>query len=412
MPELRDTVEAALATLSAQLDGPIAFAVSGGGDSLAMLYLGAEWAKRSGRRIFALTVDHGLRPEAAEEARIVSAHCKYLGLPHETLVWIPPGGHIGQARSRRARHQLLAQATRKAGGQLVLMAHTLEDQAETIAMRRQRSSTGDGTGGMRVLSVSPVWPDGRGVFIGRPCLALLRQDLRAYLNGQNIGWCEDPSNQDLKYERVRLRQYLTFEQIEAKTSDMEASQRERVRRDRQLGVWMEAHIRAGKDGTIRFDPAELSNYELTLSDLSEGLAWLLMAAAGSDRRAGLSSRMSLANDILTAPLSFRSRTLGGAWIAPRRGQVTLARDPGRRAPQIKLPQIGMVWDGRFEVVANHKTSEQKATHSIYPEPSDVCQVSTMARATQPEWAVDPLEALCLVPLRLKQVAFALNYGKQ
>src|SRR3954463_16693458 len=113
----------------------IVLAVSGGPDSIALMWLAARWrrALRRGPQLIAVTVDHGLRPEAAREARDVKQLAKTLDLPHRTLRWTGAKPRTGlPAAARDARYRLLAQAARAARATHVLTAHTQDDQAETL----------------------------------------------------------------------------------------------------------------------------------------------------------------------------------------------------------------------------------------------------------------------------------------
>ncbi len=181
----------------------VAVAVSGGGDSMALAHLAAAWTRARGGEAVALTVDHGLRPEAADEAAWVGARMRALGLPHfVSRPWeVPPASGI-QAWARSVRRALLAAWCRDHGVIHLLLAHQREDQAETHLMRRAR---GDGPGAAAMAPI--VARDG--VRVLRPLLDVARFSLRAYLRARGIEWLEDPSNVDARFERARLRRRMT-----------------------------------------------------------------------------------------------------------------------------------------------------------------------------------------------------------
>jgi len=187
-------------------DAPLAVGFSGGGDSLALLKLTLDWARDHGRRVLSLTVDHGLQADSARWTREAVARAQALGAEACALAWTGPKPQTGvPAAARRARHALLARATREAGGRVLLLGHTLDDCQEAAAMRAAGSTVSD----PRDWAPSPVWPEGQGVFLLRPLLAVRRETLRETLRAEGETWLEDPANDDLSYARPRARRALT-----------------------------------------------------------------------------------------------------------------------------------------------------------------------------------------------------------
>ncbi|MCC5971565.1 MAG: tRNA lysidine(34) synthetase TilS [Pararhodobacter sp.] len=177
-------------------------AVSGGGDSVALLLLAAELP---GVSVEAATVDHGLRAESPAEAAHVARLCARLGVAHQVLRWVRGEGRGNlQQAARRARHDLLGAWARERGLQAVLLGHTLDDQAETVVMRLARGSGVDGLSGM-----SEAHERG-GVLWLRPLLGTRRAALRDMLRARGVSWCEDPSNADERFQRVRARKALAM----------------------------------------------------------------------------------------------------------------------------------------------------------------------------------------------------------
>lgn len=182
-------------------DTKLAVAVSGGGDSLALLLLAA---RAFPGRVMALTVDHGLRTAAAAEAAGVAAHCAALDVPHVTLCWegSKPRANI-QAAARAARYRLMGDWCAGHGVVLLLTAHHADDQAETLLMRLQRGSGSAGLAGIR--AARPLAP---GVTLVRPLLGVRRAALAALVAA--AGWhpVEDPSNADRRFDRTAARALL------------------------------------------------------------------------------------------------------------------------------------------------------------------------------------------------------------
>ena len=180
----------------------IVLAVSGGPDSIALMWLAARWRRALGRgpRLIAVTVDHGLRPESAAEAREVKRLARSLDLPHRTLRWTGPKPRTGlPAAARAARYRLLAQAARSGGATHILTAHTRDDQAETLLMRMLRGS------GIAGLAAMARESERDGLVLARPFLDISKSQLIATLNKAKLGFADDPSNLDTSFTRPRLR---------------------------------------------------------------------------------------------------------------------------------------------------------------------------------------------------------------
>ena len=323
--DLTTRFDAALGAVPEDLvTGPIGLAVSGGSDSLALLHLAHQWARPRGAKLLVLTVDHRLRPAAAAEAAEVARLAGELGLAHQTLAWDAPVGR--QSAARRARHALLAGALRAAGGHLLLTGHTADDQAETVLMRARQGSGWYGLAGMRALSLSPVWPEGEGVWIARPLLGETREDLRTWLDGQGGGWIEDPSNTNPAFERVRVRTRLAASRaLKARTLACQQHFADLRRlEDALLANWLGRHVHIGADGTVIAHLADLPPERA-----ARGLGVLLQCVAGRETPPRSEALLDLAARSLAVP-AFRGATLGGVRLRPSRAGLKLAPEPGAR----------------------------------------------------------------------------------
>ncbi|SIQ38377.1 tRNA(Ile)-lysidine synthase [Paracoccus thiocyanatus] len=192
-------VHAALDRLAG--DQPVlGIALSGGGDSTALMHLAHGWGRA---RLLAATVDHGLRPGSADEARQAGLAAAALDIPHETLCWTRQGGGNLMAAARSARLRLLGDWARRHGLSAVLLGHTLDDQAETLLMRLGRGAGVDGLSAMAPARAA------LGVTWLRPLLEVGRAELRQWLAARDLRWSDDPSNDNADFQRVRLRQALS-----------------------------------------------------------------------------------------------------------------------------------------------------------------------------------------------------------
>lgn len=192
---------AAMARLGPFEPAPLlAVAVSGGADSVALAVLANAWARARGGAIIALAVDHGLRAAAADEARTTERLLTGRGIAMRTLrlAGLGPGPALAE-RARIARYAALIEACEAAGALHLLLGHHLADQAETVALRVLRGSFSAGLAGMAGLVELPT------TRLLRPLLGVPPGALRALLRAKRIQWVEDPSNRDVRAQRVRLR---------------------------------------------------------------------------------------------------------------------------------------------------------------------------------------------------------------
>ncbi len=183
----------------------LVLAVSGGPDSTALMWLAARWrrALSRGPRLIAVTVDHGLRAEAARQALDVKALARSLKIEHRTMRWTGAKPKTGvPAAARAERYRLLARAARSTGATHVLTAHTCDDQAETLLMRLVR---GSGIAGLAAIARET---DREGVTLARPLLTVAKSRLVATLDKAGVGYADDPSNRDIAFTRPRLRALL------------------------------------------------------------------------------------------------------------------------------------------------------------------------------------------------------------
>ena len=180
-------------------------AVSGGSDSLSLLYLINSWSNKKNLKIVILTVDHNLRNGSADEALYVGELCNKLGLIHKTLFWDHKDieGNLS-ASAREARYRLMQNSI--PSDAILITGHTLDDQAETFLMRLRRGSGVDGLASMAEQSYLSFGNDGITIF--RPLLDFERQTLRKVLKFYKVDWIEDPTNNDQSFERVRVRDLL------------------------------------------------------------------------------------------------------------------------------------------------------------------------------------------------------------
>jgi tRNA(Ile)-lysidine synthase len=308
-------------------------ALSGGGDSLALTLIADAWARARGRELVILTVDHQLRPESIFWTRRCAAVAERLGRPFRAMAWEGEKPATGlPAAARSARHRLLADAAREAGARVILMGHTADDIAEAHAMRAAGSTTPD----PHEWAPSPVWPEGRGVFVLRPLLKQRRADLRAWLEARDETWIDDPGNDDPRFARSRAR-----------AAGAQAVAGEEA--DPSLELFRLADHFAGR----------ITIYRQTVRKAEPGdvlrFVGLACVCAGGGERRPPTERLRRLADALRGDENFVA-TLAGARIEAGMRSVDILREPGefRRRGAILLPlpyRREVVWDGRFAVTA-------------------------------------------------------------
>jgi tRNA(Ile)-lysidine synthase len=173
-------------------------ALSGGGDSMALLHVLALLAPKQGFLLVAHGVDHGLRAEAAAELDGAQAQCEALGVAFSRTVLALSGGGNLQARARDARRAALLAAAKSAGAELIATAHHADDRAETLLLRLMRGSGPQGLG---------VLPPRAGVWIRPQCRAR-KADVALHLARHRLAFAEDPSNLNRRFLRTRVRHEL------------------------------------------------------------------------------------------------------------------------------------------------------------------------------------------------------------
>jgi len=230
----------------------VAVAVSGGSDSVALLVLMAELAKRTEVRPVAISIDHGLREAAKDEVQFVMALCGRLGVRHHVENWRGWDGRGNlQDAARQARLELITDWAQVSGISTVALGHTANDQAETVLMRMAR---GSGVNGLSAMAPRRLR---QGITWVRPLLGVSRRALRDYLTGRGIDWVEDPSNEDEAFERVRMRNALPLLEPLGLTVEGLARVAEQMRAAREALDWQT--FLAAQDileltaGTVRLD---------------------------------------------------------------------------------------------------------------------------------------------------------------
>lgn len=339
----------------------LAVAVSGGADSLALCLLSHDWLRARGGRLRAITVDHDLRPGAAEEAAQVHAWLGACGIAHTTLRWRGAKPSTGvQAAARAARYALLTEHCSAHGILHLLLGHHADDQRETATLRAARASGVIGLAGMSALRFQGQ------VRLLRPLLAVRKSELEAYLRHRGQPWLEDPSNQDQRFARVRLRQSASYR---LSMAGIARAAHWRLEAERRLADDLIALATVYPEGALVLDRPGL--LALPKARGERALARCLACIAGS---AYPPRRQRVARALMrlrTLPAGGRL-VIGGCTLFVRRSTVIIARE--LRAIQAPGPvQAGdtLLFDGRFRVRIGQQAGTQLMLGAVaaWPERS-------------------------------------------
>ncbi len=328
----------------------LAVGVSGGSDSMALMLMLVQWCAITGENapaIFVLSVDHGLRPESADEVELVATISRQYGLTHKAFSWcgLESEGNIS-ANSRDARYDLMCDWCAQQDISHLLVAHTLDDQAETVLLRLAR---GSGVDGLSAMATSRLWNN---TTIYRPLLGVKRSRLMQFLETISCRFVSDPSNDDMKYDRVRVRKALDIldplgitSQGLVKTASRLAQAREAL--DVMTLQAIAATVSVHDAGYCILCPQQLEQFPYEIK--RRVLGRLLRAVAGCPYAPPHSSLDQLLAWVMASPEV--NRTLGGCLLMPRQQAVWVMRETGRnRLPQITLnPGQSVLWENRFQV---------------------------------------------------------------
>ncbi len=318
--------------------------MSGGGDSVALMLLFADWAKaKSCAKPSVLIVDHGLRSGSAKEAALTQEWAREWGFSAHVLSWRgrKPRANI-EEKARMARYALMGDWCKAEGADTLFLAHTQDDQAETFLLRLGRGSGVDGLSAMRPRGAFPI-AGYAGVELVRPLLNFSRAELRLFLKNRGARWLEDPMNDELRFARTRIRVLLPALEAAGVAPYRIAQAATHLQRAREALDWdtetfLATHTRFDADGGAFLDAAALGNTQREIG--LRALSRILMRVSGKTYRPRFERLMRLF-DALSKRNFSKACTLHGCRIgrAPKAkaafGPATLiiARERPRRSSE-------------------------------------------------------------------------------
>ena len=327
---------------------PLAIAVSGGGDSMALLASVLKLRQQNAldASVFVLTVDHDLRRESASEAASVAGFCAQFGLNHSVLRWhgAKPSTAVAE-RGRMMRRDLLLAECRARGVRQLLLAHTMDDVCETLLMRVRR-------GGLRGhASIAPETQISR-IRVLRPFLALQRKDLRNALRRSGLFWFDDPSNANMQYERPRVRRALQEMAGDGFPMDRVAAYAAVMGRWRAVMAQQIASVlatnceRVGADVQLRAGPLRSLPQIIAVETLRE----LVRFVGGDAYMIAFDQAKTTVHKLLTSDSDAKAFSSGRCVLTPGKNGVWRISRARRELPIISVTAgQSVVWDGRFAV---------------------------------------------------------------
>ena len=344
-PVLIDIFDEAVAAQGcAQGKGRIGLAVSGGGDSLALMHMAARLI--APQRLLVASVDHGLREGAKAEIALAAQQATDLCLPHRTLRWQWDRKGNLQAAARVGRWAKLVDWAHRNDIRTVFLGHTQDDQVETLLMRLARGSGVDGLTAMARADFRD------GLRVVRPLLDISRADLRDWLRAEGIAWSDDPSNDDPNFDRVRARKMfaqletlgLTRKRVLQTIDHMQAAHRSL---QKAAHAFARTYLRQDT-GDLIFAPdaLKLEKEDAPRRVMAAAIQWI----GGHQYR----PRFEKMLEAVAQVASGRAVTLGGCFLIPvpgggmRMGREAAATAPPEEATR-RSEDSGVMWDRRWFV---------------------------------------------------------------
>ncbi|AFX98709.1 tRNA(Ile)-lysidine synthetase [Candidatus Endolissoclinum faulkneri L2] len=327
------------------LQRPVVLAVSGGPDSMALLYFTDLWARQRKRELLVLTVDHSLRQESANEAAEVARRVIAMGHTHQVLTWHGTKPATGiQAAARDIRFTLLSEACYRAGALTMLFAHHRDDQAETLLHRINGNTGPEGLASMSLVTSR------NGLRLARPFLSVPKDRLLATCTAASLDYINDPSNEDLRFARAKLRHLkpalseigLTVDRLTRLSSAMGIA---RCAMRKIVGSWLARYAVVYACGTCRLD---LFSLQAGPDYFTAVVLRCVFNIVGGFGHPPSSEAMTRLIEWITGKSAVWRRTLRGCLLQIDNGSLIVMREEVACAQPVVV-RAGQIacWDGRF-----------------------------------------------------------------
>lgn len=330
----------------------IAVAVSGGADSMCLALLAQKWCAHHNITLTALTVDHGLRKESAQEAKSVAAQLKAVGIQHKILRWKgeKPTARI-EEKAREARYQLLCDFCRRKKIPILLLAHHQQDNIETFFLRLCKASGLTGLGGMHPIKRR------NGILLMRPLLQAEKSDIITYLTRHKMQWVEDPMNQNPAFERVHWRQQMPLlEKMGLKTAYLTKTMKRLRRAENALNQMTDSVLNKIYPDDRGFIPIPLDLFNQQPEEIQLRLLLRLIPLVG-----GKESPLSF--DRVESIISEKPQrtTIGNCCLVRQKNTLFITKEAARMPAPLPIPAKKWIqWD-RFQIYSSTAGTIQRQT---------------------------------------------------
>ncbi len=370
--------EASLSNIIGAAPSRAALAISGGSDSIALLYLATNWAKREKVQLVVMHVDHNLRASSTQDAKFVQEIAHYLGHEFHLLRWQRSDDITSavQEKAREVRYDMMTMKCLELGVQLLMTAHHFDDMIENYLMRKSRGS------GVLGLSYSHSYFV-NDVHIVRPLLAFKKESLQNYLRQNQYSWVEDETNISDKYERNRVRKEwnrLSDQAQQAIVDDMQRVNQEAQILNQQLICFLAEFVQIDRMGFCIVQMAEYKNLQYDLQ--IQVLSYLLTITSG---KAILPRFRNIQPIIEKIKQNIAlDCTLHGCLLVSMDGtQLLICREKSQISVDFYPLVDNVRWDNRFEITAkitNHNYKVTALSQEAYSTIKDKIDMSCIVQA--------------------------------
>ena len=335
----------------------IAVAVSGGSDSMALLYLANIWAEKNNIKLFVISVDHNLREQSKQETNYIENTSNSLSRKHYSLSFDHQNNFSNlQERAREGRYNLMTNLCLELDILVLLTAHHEDDYVENFCLRLERNS------GIFGLSSSNInWYNN--IQIIRPLYNIPKSELVEYLVNHNIKWFEDESNLSDKYKRNLIRQKLAKEEDYIKAAIISQQLKTNKLIDNELRPELISAIaEAVKIFEYGFAFLDLVKFDKFSNEVKVQLInFLLIIISGRSRAARFYSVEPILK-LIAQDVHFKN-TIHSCVIKRIQNELLIYREFGRKLPESKiLLDKPIIWDNRFCITKNQETPDCAVTY--------------------------------------------------